>query len=944
MVVSRTPAALPVIPAVTSHKDESFGTYRYDFASALETTVVSEYRLALKKLEGLLYAVCGAMPKSYASGQQWWLSDNPRCLWPEQSFIDRQSSVGDGDGFGEWWWQVAAVGEYGLRSRGSSEHVASTGYFDWSRSDAVLAQYSRTRHLAEFFPGGAVTRAASADEYDDPTSAATVTITYTPPAAVAARVSSVTLYYKIDTGSVVSAAMTSADSGVTYTATIAAQDHYAVVQYYVRVVTNDETPLTIYDPYGSASDSAPTMPGIPDDTAGETLPPGNGHHDQVAGSSYYYRVFDHAAPYQYGLPELIWEDYTGEKSASLKRCTGTWRFNQLSDITVDQINVARFALDWIGAHFNHSPRMRSDGWAECCFDRPIVFRWSGSQRPWLYQGGGKGGTDDVRPLTNRPGEETGGSHAARTTWRGVGGLDADVQSIYARPWAYGAHQSWLSWPIYAWYVAADPADTLWGDGAFPTSGEDNGLWPGDAIDIVHLQEVIAAVDYLITNGLWWPVEVPMCKRSCTDHPEYTSQSRFSDPTFDTFFGLRFDKSYNENTSTETDSCTGGCAFQDSRAGCGWYDEEDVWHAWDEPTQAECRAGCEPEDEFSHVEAGACAWFLSWATTQGLYLSGLDTYDAYTGVAQLINGTPGITADACSAVWGATCTYEEEYGETPAHWTGFAAGSSAGMCYYTCPPEPYVDGPGQQLHANSEPMWSQPDELHGNGLAKFRFLTGSALEFENPQANQETPSMGNCAGDVVACGNDFVNGYNWIDIGFATAVKGIEWHGPAPNWATPSANYFADPLSLPCQAGVSTSHVPVPSGISALETIEPPDVDHPTWWRKPTCTAYEYDVDGTKYSNVTCEINFDGESLNRCGCVVGDPHSHVWFEVDLNVDGNGVPQLYDYELDITGLDDEGAAITPTIYPDTVTDTEDDIIWTEGGCACPKGTYPTLAPLA
>ena len=201
---------------------------------------------------------------------------------------------------------------------------------------------------------------------------------------------------------------------------------------------------------------------------------------------YTYKTFSHWNPYPHGLPEL-W--------SYCRMCQeGTDGYTFAGDETIqpELINLARFVLSYIGSRYNHSPKNRAQV-PRCCFDMPIRFRWSGSA-PWpLYVGGGKDATAHIHPLHNLDDGADLGSALARMSWRGAG-------KLWPSNPEYGPGESWLPIPEQLGIERFAFKDrysckVYW-------SGRDRGLRVGDVIEAAHLEEIIAAIDYLIDEGLW----------------------------------------------------------------------------------------------------------------------------------------------------------------------------------------------------------------------------------------------------------------------------------------------------------------------------------------------------------------------------------------------------------------------------------------------------------
>ena len=452
----------------------------YDYSAVRENSgeLVAEFDAALLRLEELVYAVFGSVP-DYEDGVEWYNRDNPRCLW-----LDQASTW---EGFDPHryhydWFQYATAGWAQAESVGFDENLGAPAPFR-SRSGDPGLQYALAAH-EPMFPLGSVERDDGSDVHD-PDDEDVIEVRWTPPATPIVDIVSVTL--KTSAGD-----YAMAETAGVWKATIPAQDQDDVVYWYVHLVAHEgEEDVDYYEPK-NPSGGPPAQRTPPDDP-----------HDRLADARYTYVVFEHIAGiYARGYPERITRlGGPHDPTPGLMKTTDPWQFDGYEDIRPYHINAARFLLDSLGGALQHSPHQRGTPEA-CCWDMPIRWRWSGSNAPWQYRQGGKGGVDDVRPLQNSPGENAAGSASARHTWRGMPSVYKDDPFDEGWPFnaEFGGNESWLTPYREVFSDDPDPLDAE--AGRFWDRGHDAGLRPGDVIDPIHLREIIAAVNYLIDHGAW----------------------------------------------------------------------------------------------------------------------------------------------------------------------------------------------------------------------------------------------------------------------------------------------------------------------------------------------------------------------------------------------------------------------------------------------------------
>jgi len=740
--------------------DMNYVTVRTTEADGLMT----DFRLALKRLEGLLYVSRGANPKSYRDGENYWLHADPRILWPEQEFDHTHDATSPAvDDYSVHYWQTAARGIYGTDVEGGYL-TADTGYFDWARSVDLLFAYARSHaHNTEFFPAGVITKPAFSGNYGDPLPTDNILITYAAPAAIRDRVSTVSLIYKVNGGTASTLAMTTADDGETYTATIPNQADGSFITYHLKIVTSDTTPLAIYEPPGTDWATEPTHLAesvvVTDELPIEDPPE---MHHRAEGCFYYLKVMTHAGVYAGGLPEFLWETHTHPE---IRRCTGTWRFETLQNVTAGLVNVARFALDSFGRSvFQHDPQARGPA-PSCCIDMPIRFRWSGSARYPLFQDGGKsiGEGDPSGPTTNHPLAVDRGHETARAYWRGCPAVFNDIDNMaFSRALLYGNDESWLSWPHYvkatcSYVYGVGFSDPDW-HRTFDECGMYRGLHAEDRISIDHVREIINAVNYLCeTNGLWWTRELETCRRTPTNTvpiDEYVDDPGYS-------------LDYNEGR-TPDETIIEWCGGVNGEMFCN---TAPPMTPFSQPaTIAECRDPSSSSDECVvagrvpfHLEFfSGCHDGVSWHTVSACYGSDGDSFRQ-------------------------TCNYMGEDG-FPDHlfWEGDQSfsGGTDGYSFWLCGPSAYYLPVGSDAFNNQDSAWSDMDEDHGSNPAasKTRSIYSACGSYGSLATNA---SMGNKADAAVACHSErTLSGLiTYKQVSFDT-VTPVQFNGIAQAWAVP----------------------------------------------------------------------------------------------------------------------------------------------------------------
>jgi hypothetical protein len=948
------------------HGDEEFVTSsdsdkNYNFASTQQDHELATLLSArLMVLEALLYAAYGSKPASYAEGKQWYHEDNPdpRCMWPEQVFYNRDYKPWNP--YSEFYWQMAARGSFGLEMEGEHDYEEDTGYIDWARSvDPVwaAARFPEGRN-SDFFPltvevddepVPTVRRTIFGDgNVGDPTPTDTVEVIYTVPPAVRDRVSTVTLCW--NTASMATpgdttdhtTAMTLSEDGTEYRATMPAQADKTFCSFYLTVVTNDNPALTVYDPPGLADSVydwsyAPTQVSYSDLVERAYRDDIPEMHEHLGRLGYYVVWLQHAAPYEHGLPELLWKYYDehNDPKAAMRRCTGIWRIREMDEIKPGLINVARWALDKIGLDYQHSPEERGESPA-CCIDMPMIWRWTGGA---AYPHFHDGKFHWSEPLSNHPEDiraPEDQNEPAKRTWRGTCMLPHAHERNFANggnpAWFFGGNESWKAKPTSAEFVSKrtlidpDPNPPGW----YFLAGRDVGLRKTDRVCKAHVLEITSVVFFLTTRGLWWVRAVETCKRTPTH----------SYPWLEGGFGRKVIKT--SGPSTESWSNYWACCFcptnaQGQSKPCDGYTPWDELYPWQPPANiAACRAA-----SGQCVSAGQCMFEIEWESNcpGGGFDASLTAQMSDYGHQENFHAMCGINC------WSRT-DYGPEY--------ECIGGATRGYSCYLCGPaqvyKPIGDG---TLPDGVTPRWTQQDEFHGNGHTASRLggLRKSRVYGNNADGSgkfADTKSMGNRAGRAVACSTEYTPGQldaiHTKDVAWDT-VTAIQFNGASMPWARPRWCSGAEHCPY---SGVDSIVPPIP-GLEYWDV----NVEATTEWifsdmeyfrpvLTPMCSYAEFELDPLYESYPIQSIGCSRHSGNWPNCAPGGEDSryiNIYFSVDLNMQ-DGIPTLYDYNLNIQRLNDNG---TPhliggqPVYPDTpreIGTEEDPYTWAWGDVICPE----------
>jgi hypothetical protein len=536
-----TPIAITRYDTVSQHSELVDGPaaapYRFNWRAVHGAQLAQDFKLALTKLEGLMYVLWGGQP-DYAGQQQWYTREHPRCRWGAEQWWQQPTDVPPPDYF--WnYLETAALG--GLRD-GVLPSVPVR-----SRSGDPRVQFKRSQHSA-YFPLGSVERYCGAPggtghQVHDPAStfkpftpwpdSEDVVIRYVPPGAVTsiewlAVITSHDLY-----------PMSEVEPGV-WEATIPARTQAEHVWWFLLGNFNGQPQLR-YDPFIGVDAQGDELEPVRRGAISDPEHIGSSVEQRHVDDAYYFVFYSHYNPYASGLPELLDENAPGTPGNWLRRGSDSYEFGSSENIQPGLINLARFVLDHIGARVQHHPSGRGDP-ELCCQSLPIVWRWSGANTPDLYRGGGKGGTAGSSPLHNHPAHGDAGSSDARKSWRGIEMAwqnAADVPGFFPDNWYYGDTESWLTWEDR---LTLDPDPLNPPFEAIIRDYGGRGLRAGDAIDPVFLLEIIDAVDYLISNGLVVQVPIHTAPRTpsssevwntpCGERHEWGWYHNYIDPNFD----------------------------------------------------------------------------------------------------------------------------------------------------------------------------------------------------------------------------------------------------------------------------------------------------------------------------------------------------------------------------------------------------------------------------
>lgn len=813
-----------------------------------DPTLGERFAHAMTQLEGMCYAVWGGRP-NYDEGEQWHERLNQRCIWFGESWEQQaRDDLGNDYDYNQDNKELSALGQSPF-----PQGVPTVP--KRSRSGDPDYQFAERPHNDSLFPTGSILRTAG--QYHDPISTTQFGASAPTPEDVVIQYNaqpdvsytSVRLEYQLKPpggswGSHTTLAMT--PSGSTYTATIPAQEHETECRWRIAALYVDPElgALEQYDPNG------------PDD--GET---------PEDDEQYSFVWFTHYSPYDNGLPEML--DSYGPAGIQVRKGTDWYRFDQSETIQPELITLARFTLDALTqgrpfprgsryASMHHSPRLRG-ALGECCQYMPIRWRWSGSSPHPHYVRDGKGGnpatggTVGVHPLHNAPNEnppsgETWGFTYSRMSWRGI-------DMLYKEPahfnnYFYGEGNSWES-PPEEYVVEFDgvqvPARVY---EKFPLVG----LRSEDVIDAVHIEEIIAAVDYLIRYGCWYETPIFSLPRTPGTYLD-------RECGLDTILNIGPDGTFSQDRVTYCEKC---CVECDGIVTNTYYPDGSESHnttgtpdctPHPTPTWEECwNTGAHGKCGMSFGRSKSCQERGPYEDPDGNPVPA-EYQESTTEHTRCDEGT-GSGCGTASASY--QCVPGDEFGNPYLHNAScgvFVMGWSA----YFCGPPKCLGG---------------PDSDHGNGLVKLRYDHSSPFLNIVSSGTPGMDSQGNCRGDIKLCGEDAAVGIP-TDLYFEELI-GHVFNGLATPWE--SACNCGDPCG----------------------SIQPyPDIPGLSGWQESCCDV--------NFNTIPCDLpnaqpcplcritqdDFQHLQSVACTCNIGSlicRGEAAWVAIDLNLDGGGRPYI------------------------------------------------------
>lgn len=778
----------------------------------------ARFRMALIRLEELLYALYGARPQYGAADPHWAARQHPRCLWgPEQWKSVRDLDHPDfGSAAWEEYFELGALGESAFGSSVPSVPIRS-------RSGDPNLQYLLSVHDPSKFPLGSVWRSDGAAAWDHRClpavgglSSQTITINYRPPEGVTPV--SVTLVTNFG-------AWTMTQTGGVYSRSVAAHAQNTLLHWYLRGVFPVEGGgnESVHEPQGTGS-APPVFATPPEDP-----------YERNQRSAYTCRWFTHHNPYGHGLPEFMhW-------LPQYRKGTDEYRFDSSETIDRGLINLCRFVLDWLvkWCDLHHNPRIRGEGGGGCCFRMPIRWYWTGGSQAGLYRNGGKGGAPRVRPLHNLELDDIvpAPSSAARKSWRGLPMVYRDPD-YYANYW-YGQTESWLPAPDLV--LAESGPGFEYPQGEYFQKGLLRGLRADDVIDPTHIEEIIAAIDYLVDYGCWMPRDycstklTPLTYRGHACGTEETHT--FRDPPGE------WEDDYAHAYCEECcQSCENG--------------EDGYCIPWPKPTYEACTNPCSMQ---------RCNLSNEWeAVCLNSTLVPLVQHTRYRRTiceSFVLNCGYANTEIKCAPSGGPYQQREHSVHEAIAGWSK-----------WVCAPLQNPDG---------------PDALHGNGLHKQRWDHAW-----HPNTAVIGPSNGNRYGDIEACG-EFIGDPDLDDELWFGTVTPLRFNGIADPWQR-ETDCGLD-LAACGEGALSPYPAELPGlgaykwGSSSLlcESGYASENNKDVWHQGCSCSVSAPACWGNKLW-VAVDLNLDGAAVpftqfpaQRGG---GAPHG-----------GDRIPKLYDYDL-------------------------------------------------
>lgn len=899
-----------------------------------EETLGGKFAAAMTQLEGLLYALWGGRPRYDTSPkQQWYERTHPRCLWGPESWEETPNP----NPYNDWipdcefndYAEDTPVGyppapgpgkEYAALGNVApccvGEHRPPQVPIRPRSCDSGLALLSG-EHNTTYFPAGSFGREEGSGGGGDPRAEGDFG---TDPDVFHVEGEEIRFYWtkpvELPTPQQVELVHGGDTTPMTggpleYSATIGPYSQDTEVSWFIRVRIGN---TWYYEP-------------------GDLSPPPYESRHKVTW-------FTHYNPYGRGLPEML---------DICRKGTDRYHFDGAETIQPELLNMARFTLSYIvgqtcGDHdlcqdpresqtiVHHNPRFRPDptnNHGYCCINMPIRWRWSGSA-PWpQYIHGGKGrwggaqqggidpideiergvlgplpqpphdphipappDWDDVRPLHNHPSEPAYGSQRARKSWRGIDMLfrdgapppryPGDPISGPRNPF-YGGGNSWEVMPALfrCWW---EP--TIEYSGRTFNKYDEVGLRSGDVIAPIHILEIIDAIEYLITYGVWTMGSA--CSRKRTPGT-YMGE------------GCGHMHGYGATTAEHRELWVIQAAYMCCAPGwSGWYVKEilngevifDDWiiplvcDDWEEPTWQECWDPCQ------HTQCGMMA------NRRGTFMGqrGGSAYNEQV-VHHEIWCDEGATT-GCGKTAKARICFDwdpetQECTALPAQYWSAHFDQVEGWSKFLCTPRRCVGG---------------PDNDHGGPFRKARFdhefLEGGPFGVSTGTPGKE--ASGNCLGDIYGCGELFP-GVGSLGMWFEEVI-GVYWEGLAQSWWGASGEGMV--CHSCCWSLGEVQAWPPPVEAFGYENPDP-DASDPNLCETVRLgdVTYTHSPGGGGGGLSGCA---DG---HRCSCATwmqsvcqGDK---VWVATNLNLDDSG--RVYRYFL---GPDDEYAddPWVSTPYPD------------------------------
>jgi hypothetical protein len=528
---------------------------------------------------------------------------------------------------------------------------------------------------------------------------------------------------------------------------------------------------------------------------------------------------------------------------------------------------------------------------------------------------------------------------------------------------FGDDESWLPWPSTAPWVDRSEINLQtgkytqpWADG-YTDAKQYRGLREGDQIDRVHIEEIIHAVDAIIANGIWFIVKLSSCARTpigCGPWGggQYMSKEHYQVPDYNPPYsgytypyddiGIcpcqdRFLGPY--NPPANIDDCR---AASGTNVRSGYCPMLVRWQAWKGKEYDKYHTPQNTEWNGWHVEC-VSSCLSEYSTPPYTSLDDGPGFNDRNGCALGIDSfaydpdNVNCIGQGCSD--GQDFNWRDGSGEIVHNVeTSRRCGATNGWSYYLCGPSKYWGGPGYDRWPNQTQRWDHIDTAHGNNFHKVRLYAyddGTTLG-----RYQYVASMGNSAKRGYKCiGGTPQQITNW------DSVETIEDYGPAFPWGAPQTSAGTCPMqdvnqNFPPIPGLGFYNPPDPNGNRTFmcRVAENHDV---VWWDYEAGKMMSY---GSTYTQKCCIKRDQGYYPN---CAPDSQIKHpLYMEVDLNLDGNGVPTLHDYDLSIHQIGNSSIHPDTPLAPNMINyqtggwpyqcTTSPEVLLAAGGVQCPRGT--------